>query len=69
MLKLATGQQMVSLMQDRGVDVTPLTRQQILRGDRGADLGDLTPAERDAVVERRRCGSTCCARPSSTAAS
>ncbi|QIK68096.1 heme peroxidase [Nocardioides sp. HDW12B] len=52
MLKLASGQQMVALMQDRGVDVTPLTRDQILQGDRGADLGDLTPAERDAVAER-----------------
>ena len=32
MLKLASGQQMVALMQDRGVDVTALTRDQILQG-------------------------------------
>ena len=52
MLKLATGPQMVDLLQSRGVDVTPLTPAQILQGSRGAELDELTTQERDALVER-----------------
>ena len=52
MLKLATGQQMVTLLQSRGVPVTPLTRAQIVQGANGARLDGLTAAERDALVRR-----------------
>ena len=52
MLKLATGPQMVKLLQDAGVDVTPLTPEQILQGRGGAVLDAMSTTERDAVVER-----------------
>jgi hypothetical protein len=52
MVRLATGQQMVELLNARGVPVTALTREQILRGDNGADLDRLTPRERDALATR-----------------
>ncbi|QNN51516.1 peroxidase family protein [Nocardioides mesophilus] len=52
MLRLATGQQMAALMQARGVGVTPLTRAQILDGRKGAELGALTSAEKDALATR-----------------
>jgi hypothetical protein len=52
MLKLASGQQMVTLLKSKGVDVSPLTRAQILNGNGGAQLDDLTATERDAVASR-----------------
>ena len=52
MVRLASGQQMVTRLRDRGVDVAPLTRAQILGGNGGAPLDDLTPTERDAVATR-----------------
>ena len=52
MVRLASGQQMVTRLQDRGVDVTPLARAQILNGSGGARLDDLTPTQRDAVATR-----------------
>jgi hypothetical protein len=52
MVRLATGQQMVDLMNARGVPVTALTREQILRGDNGANLDRLTARERDALATR-----------------
>jgi Animal haem peroxidase len=51
MLKLATGQQMSRLLGNRGVAVQPLTRAQIRNGNnKGATLGGLTAAQRDAFV-------------------
>jgi hypothetical protein len=52
MLRLASGQQMAQLMQDAGVAVTPLTPRQILKGNRGAELDELSAREKDALVER-----------------
>ena len=46
MVRLASGQDMVQRLQNRGVAVTPLTQQQILEGDGGAQLDGLTAAER-----------------------
>ncbi len=51
MLKLATGQQMVKRLQASGVDVTPLTKQQIIEGSNGAVLDDLTANERKTFAE------------------
>ena len=65
MVKLASGQQMAQKLNNRGVPVTPLTKQQILNGNGGAALDHLT-ASREGRPGRqgRRCGSTSCARPS-----
>lgn len=52
MVRLATGQQMVELLNDRGVAVTALTREQILEGRNGADLGRLSAGEKDALATR-----------------
>jgi hypothetical protein len=52
MLRLATGQQMATHLLSKGVNVTPLTDAQIVTGRDGADLDDLTAAERAALVER-----------------
>ena len=52
-----------------GVSVTTLTSAQIRDGDGGASLDALTAAQRaGAARATRRCGSTSCARPSSTTA-
>jgi len=52
MLKLASGQQMATLLQSRGVAVTPLTANEIINGRRGANLSGLTPAERNTIASR-----------------
>ena len=52
MVKLASGQQMVTRLQSSGVNVKPLTRAQILNGRRGAKLDHLTAAEKDALATR-----------------
>jgi hypothetical protein len=52
MMRLATGQQLVDLMRSKGVAVRPLTRNQILTGNGGADLGSLSPAVRDNLVAK-----------------
>ncbi len=52
MVRLASGQQMVTRLKARGVNVAPLTRPQILRGNGGARLDHLTAAEKNAVVAR-----------------
>jgi hypothetical protein len=52
MVKLASGQQMATKLKDVGVSVKPLTRTQILEGNGGARLDQLTSAEKDAVVAR-----------------
>jgi hypothetical protein len=50
MVKLATGQQMVSFMKSKGVAVTALTKAQILNGNNGASLGGLNQAQRNALA-------------------
>ncbi len=50
MTRLATGQQMVSFLNSKGVSVTALTKAQIKNGKNGAQLDALTPAQRDAVA-------------------
>lgn len=52
LVRLASGQQMVTRLRNAGVPVRALTRNQILEGRGGAVLDDLTSAERDAVVAR-----------------
>ncbi len=52
MVRLASGQQMVTRLKSRGVAVTALTRAQILNGSAGVKLDHLTAAERDAVASR-----------------
>jgi hypothetical protein len=50
MVKLATGQQMVKFMQNKGVAITKLTKAQVRDGNGGASLGALSAAQRDAVL-------------------
>jgi hypothetical protein len=52
MVKLASGQQMVTRLRSAGVNVAALTRSQILNGNGGAVLDNLTAAEKDAVATR-----------------
>jgi hypothetical protein len=52
MLRLASGQQMVERLTSLGVDVQPLTRNQILRGSNGARLDALSDAEKEIVATR-----------------
>jgi hypothetical protein len=52
MVKLASGQQMVTRLKSKGVNIAPLTRAQILTGNGGAKLDHLTAAEKDAVATR-----------------
>ena len=50
MVKLATGQQMVTFMKSKGVNVTKLTAAQIRNGSGGATLDTLTAPQRAAFV-------------------
>ncbi len=50
MVKLATGQQMANFLKNKGVNLTKLTKPQIRDGNNGADLSDLTQAQRQAVL-------------------
>jgi hypothetical protein len=50
MVKLATGQQMANFLKNKGVTLTKLTKAQIRDGNNGADLSDLTQAQRQAVL-------------------
>jgi hypothetical protein len=52
MVKLASGQQMVTFLKSKGVPVKALTRGQILNGSGGAVLDQLAPAERNEVATR-----------------
>ena len=52
MLKLASGQQMVEHLNSLGVNVRPLSRNQILRGSSGARLTALSDAEKDSIATR-----------------
>ena len=51
MVKLATGQQMVTFLKAKGVNVTKLTNAQIRDGKNGVELDGLTQAQRAAVVK------------------
>ena len=50
MVKLASGQQMATKLNGLGVSVTPLTKAEIIGGNGGAVLDQLTAAEKDAVA-------------------
>jgi Animal haem peroxidase len=50
MVRLATGQQMVRFLRSKGVNVTKLTPAQIRNGKNGADLDELTQAQRGALA-------------------
>ena len=50
MVKLATGQQMVRFLRNKGVNVGKLTKAQIRDGHGGADLGTLTQTQREKVL-------------------
>jgi hypothetical protein len=50
MVKLATGQQMVRFLRNKGVTLTKLTNAQIRDGKNGADLDGLTQAQRAALL-------------------
>ena len=52
MVKLATGQQMVTFLKNKGVNVTKLTNAQIRDGNNGVDLSGLTNAQRTALIQR-----------------
>ena len=51
MVKLATGQQMANFLKNKGVNLTKLTKAQVRDGNNGADLGNLTQAQREAVLK------------------
>ena len=51
LVRLATGQQMVTFMKQKGVNVNKLTKAQIRDGQNGADLSLLTGAQRDAMLK------------------
>jgi hypothetical protein len=51
MVRLATGQQMVTFLKNKGVNVTKLTKAQLRDGNNGADLSLLTAAQREAVLK------------------
>ena len=49
-VKLATGQQMITFMRNKGLTPTKLTAAQVRDGNGGAELSGLTQAQRNAVV-------------------
>ena len=52
MVKLATGQQMVTFLKGKGVRLGTLTKAQIRNGDGGASVASLTPTQREGLVAR-----------------
>ena len=52
MVKLATGQDMVARLKEKGVTVKALTKSQIVNGSGGAELSSLTAAQRNAVAQK-----------------
>jgi heme peroxidase len=50
MVKLATGQQMVTFLKNKGVTLTKLTNAQVRDGNNGADLDGLTATQRTQLV-------------------
>jgi hypothetical protein len=51
MVRLATGQQMVAFMKNKGLAPTKLTNVQVRDGKNGAQLDGLTTAQRDALLK------------------
>jgi Animal haem peroxidase len=51
MVKLATGQQMVTFLKNKGVTLTKLTNAQVRDGSGGADLSGLTQSQRAKVIQ------------------
>ena len=51
MVKLATGQQMVTFLKNKGVTLTKLTNPQVRDGSGGADLSGLTQAQRTKLLQ------------------
>ena len=51
MVKLATGQQMATFLQGKGVTLTKLTSAQIRNGNNGVELDALTQAQREALLK------------------
>ena len=52
MVTLATGQQMVAFLRNKGLTITKLTPAQIRDGSNGASLSSLTTPQRDALVAK-----------------
>ncbi len=52
MVGLASGQDLVDVARQRMPDLVPLTREEILKGDRGARLDALSQPEADALAKR-----------------
>ena len=50
MVRLATGQQMATFLQNKGVTLTKLTKAQIRAGNNGAELDGLTQPQREALL-------------------
>jgi Animal haem peroxidase len=50
MVRLATGQQMVTFLKNKGVSITKLTKAELRDGAGGADLNGLTQAQRERVL-------------------
>ena len=50
MVRLATGQQMVTFLKSKGVTLTKLTNAQVRDGNNGVDLSGLTKAQRTALL-------------------
>ena len=50
MVRLATGQQMVTFLKGKGVTLTRLTRPQLRNGKNGASLDGLAPGQRDGLL-------------------
>jgi hypothetical protein len=51
MVRLATGQQMVTFLKGKGVNLTKLTNAQVRDGNNGAGLGGLTQPQRTALLQ------------------
>ncbi|HEY1276567.1 MAG TPA: heme peroxidase family protein [Thermoleophilaceae bacterium] len=51
MVRLATGQQMATLLKSKGVNLTKLTKAQIRDGRNGAKIDDLTGVQRDRLLK------------------
>lgn len=52
MVRLATGQQMVAFLNNKGLGLTKLTNAQIRDGNNGADLSGLTQPQRTLLLQR-----------------
>jgi hypothetical protein len=52
MVRLATGQQMVAFVKNKGVNVTKLTNAQIRDGNNGADLSGLNASQKTLLLQR-----------------